>query len=80
MATMTALEREVKLRFDSAESARDAVLAAGATPLRGRRLQEDLPARHRRRELRRRRCVLRVRIENAARAGSPSRGRCSRRR
>ena len=41
MGTATTLEREVKLSFDSAESAREAVLAAGATPLHGRRLQED---------------------------------------
>ena len=33
------LEREVKLRFDSAEVARAAVLATGATPTHGRRLQ-----------------------------------------
>ena len=36
-----ALEREIKLRFDSADEARVRVLAMGATPLRGRRLQED---------------------------------------
>ncbi|MEZ5283379.1 MAG: class IV adenylate cyclase [Vicinamibacterales bacterium] len=36
-----ALEREIKLRFDSADSARACVGAIGATPLRGRRLQED---------------------------------------
>lgn len=35
------VEREVKLTFDSAEAARAAVAAAGATPLRDRRLQED---------------------------------------
>jgi hypothetical protein len=35
------LEREIKLRFKSAAAARDAVLTIGATPLRGRRLQED---------------------------------------
>ena len=35
------LEREIKLRFDSAEDARSRVAATGATPLRGRRLQED---------------------------------------
>ncbi|HQZ40557.1 MAG TPA: class IV adenylate cyclase [Vicinamibacterales bacterium] len=36
-----ALEREIKLRFDSADDARARVTALGATPLRGRRLQED---------------------------------------
>jgi len=35
------LEREIKLAFESAEAARAAVLAIGATPLHGRRLQED---------------------------------------
>ena len=37
----TTVEREVKLRFDSVEAARAAVLATGATPLLCRRLQED---------------------------------------
>lgn len=37
----TPLEREIKLRFDTAEQARTAVLAAGATPSRPRRLQRD---------------------------------------
>ena len=36
-----ALEREIKLRFDSADEARTKILALGATPLHGRRLQED---------------------------------------
>ena len=37
------LEREIKLRFASAAEARERILspALGATPLRGRRLQED---------------------------------------
>jgi len=35
------LEREIKLRFDSADEARAEILALGATPLHGRRLQED---------------------------------------
>lgn len=64
MATTTALEREVKLRFDSAESARNAILDAGATPLRGRRLQEDFLLDTEDETLRRRRCVLRVRLES----------------
>src|SRR5690242_15316455 len=37
----TSLEREIKLRFSSANEAREALLAAGAMPLYGRRLQED---------------------------------------
>src|SRR5437660_4861256 len=62
---MTAtLEREIKLRFDSVEAARDAVLAAGATPVRGRRLQEDCLLDTPDETLRRRRCVLRVRMES----------------
>jgi adenylate cyclase class 2 len=62
MAT-TAIEREVKLRFDSAEAARAAVVATGATPLLGRRLQEDSLLDTDDEQLRRRRCVLRVRVE-----------------
>jgi adenylate cyclase class 2 len=63
MTTIT-LEREIKLRFDSVEEARAAVLATGATPLLGRRLQEDSLLDTETEELRRRRCVLRVRVEN----------------
>lgn len=64
MAMDVALEREIKLRFDSAASARDAILQAGATPLHGRRLQEDFLLDTEDETLRRRRCVLRVRMEN----------------
>jgi adenylate cyclase class 2 len=64
MATTMALEREIKLRFDSAESARDAILQAGATSVHGRRLQEDFLLDSEDETLRRRRCVLRVRLEN----------------
>ena len=35
------IEREIKLVYDSVDAARAAVMAAGATPLRDRRLQED---------------------------------------
>jgi adenylate cyclase class 2 len=66
MSTTMALEREVKLRFDSAESAREAILRSGATPLRGRRLQEDFLLDTEDETLRRRRCVLRVRLENGS--------------
>jgi adenylate cyclase class 2 len=60
----TPLEREIKLRFSSAEDARAAVLAAGCTPLLGRRMQEDALLDTDDEQLRRRRCVLRVRVEN----------------
>ena len=64
MTMTTTLEREIKLQYASAEEARAAVLAAGATPLRGRRLQEDALLDTDDEQLRRRRCVLRVRTEN----------------
>ncbi|MBI4265936.1 MAG: class IV adenylate cyclase [Acidobacteria bacterium] len=57
------VEREVKLRFASPEEARAAILAAGATPLRCRRLQEDALLDTEDESLRRRRCVLRIRTE-----------------
>ena len=60
----TSLEREVKLKFASAEDARAAVLAAGCTPRLGRRLQADALLDTDDEQLRRRRCVLRVRVEN----------------
>src|SRR5512141_3505315 len=63
MSATAPLEREVKLRFDSADQAREAVLAAGASPLLGRRLQEDSLLDTDDEQLRRRRCVLRVRME-----------------
>jgi len=63
MSTAASIEREVKLRFGSADEARQAVLATGATPLRCRRLQEDALLDDGAESLRRRRCVLRVRME-----------------
>ena len=60
----TILEREIKLRFSSVDEARDAVIATGATPLHGRRLQEDALLDTEDEQLRRQRCVLRVRMEN----------------
>jgi adenylate cyclase class 2 len=57
------LEREIKLSFRTPGEAREAILAAGATPLRGRRLQEDCLLDTRDDELHQRRCVLRVRLE-----------------
>ena len=58
------LEREVKLAFGDAEGARRAVIAAGASPLRCRRLQEDALFDTADESLRRRGCALRVRIES----------------
>jgi adenylate cyclase, class 2 len=57
------LEREVKLRFSSPAEARDAVVQTGATPLRGRRLQEDCLVDTDDGQLRARGAVLRVRVE-----------------
>jgi len=62
--TMTMVEREIKLQFTGVDAARAAVLAAGCTPLLGRRLQEDALLDTEDELLRRRRCVLRVRVEN----------------
>ena len=63
-ARMTlALEREVKLRFDSVDEARTAIAGSDATPIRSRRLQEDYLLDDPNETLRNRRCVLRVRIE-----------------
>src|SRR5262245_35815281 len=60
----TTLEREIKLRFESVEIARAAIEAAGATPLLGRRLQEDALLDDETETLRRRGCALRIRCEN----------------
>jgi adenylate cyclase class 2 len=59
------VEREIKLRFESADLAREQILSpgVGATPLRGRRLQEDCLLDTADDELYTRRCVLRVRSE-----------------
>jgi adenylate cyclase class 2 len=58
------VEREIKLRFENAQQARDQILSIGATPLRGRRLQEDCLLDAIDDGLYRRRCVLRVRNES----------------
>ena len=58
------IEREVKLRFATPDEARVAILAAGATPLRSRRLQEDSLLDTEDESIRRRRCVLRIRTES----------------
>jgi adenylate cyclase class 2 len=57
------IEREIKLKFDNPDEARRRVLAMGASPLRGRRLQEDALVDGPDDRLYRRRCVLRVRSE-----------------
>jgi adenylate cyclase class 2 len=57
------LEREIKLRFDSPAEARAAIVAAGATPVRARRLQEDSLLDTPDGLLQRRRSLLRVRME-----------------
>jgi adenylate cyclase class 2 len=58
------IEREVKLRFRSVNEARAALDAAGATPLHGRRLQDDSLYDTADGILRGRRCALRVRRES----------------
>lgn len=63
MNTATSVEREIKLRFESVEEARAAIMSTGATPLLGRRLQEDSLLDTIDEQLRKRRCVLRVRVE-----------------
>ncbi len=59
----TTLEREVKLRFDNPAAPRAAILAAGATPFKARRLQEDSLLDTPDGRLRDRRSVLRIRME-----------------
>jgi adenylate cyclase, class 2 len=58
------MEREVKLRFDSPELARAALLSLGAVPLRPRRLQSDTVFDLPERTLAARAQVLRVRVED----------------
>ncbi|HEY7790384.1 MAG TPA: class IV adenylate cyclase [Vicinamibacterales bacterium] len=58
------LEREIKLRFESVDEAREAVRMLGATPLRGRRLQEDCLLDSPDGSLRARRTALRIRMES----------------
>jgi adenylate cyclase class 2 len=60
------LEREIKLRFENSGSARAAVVAAGGTPLRGRRLQDDCLLDTIDELLRQRQAVLRVRTESGS--------------
>jgi adenylate cyclase class 2 len=58
-----ALEREIKLRFNTAEEARARLASLGATPLRSRRLQEDALLDTSDRQLEKQRAALRVRHE-----------------
>ena len=60
------IEREVKLRFDDPQSARAAIVACGATPLRRRRLQADALLDAEDESLMRRGCTLRIRTEPGA--------------
>jgi adenylate cyclase class 2 len=59
----SSLEREIKLRFQNPAEAREAVVGIGATPLRGRRLQEDCLLDTADERLRSARSVLRVRMD-----------------
>jgi adenylate cyclase, class 2 len=63
MSQSNMMEREVKLAFDSPDTARAAVRASGAAPLRRRRLQADVLLDTDEGSLRIRRCALRVREE-----------------
>ena len=58
-----AIEREIKLPYDSPGVARRAVVEAGATPLRARRLQNDCLLDRETEPLGDRHCTLRVRID-----------------
>lgn len=66
------IEREIKLRFESAAAAREAVAALGAAPLRARRLQDDRLLDTAAGRLRAARCTLRVRVEKPAGGGGNS--------
>jgi adenylate cyclase class 2 len=55
------VEREVKLRFESADAARQAIVRMGAAPLRARRLQDDRLLDDAAASLQQRGCALRLR-------------------
>ncbi|MCH7748517.1 MAG: CYTH domain-containing protein [Acidobacteria bacterium] len=59
-----AVEREIKLSYDSPAVARRAVVEAGATPLRARRLQNDYLLDRETAPLGDRQCTLRVRVDD----------------
>ncbi|MBI1873806.1 MAG: class IV adenylate cyclase [Acidobacteria bacterium] len=60
----TTIEREIKLRFGNPSEARAAILATGATLLKGRRLQEDCLLDTADGRLRHQHSILRVRIDS----------------
>ena len=60
------IEREIKLSFESAAAAREAVAVLGAVPLRARRLQDDHLLDTTTGRLRDEWCTLRVRVEQPA--------------
>ncbi len=62
------IEREIKLRYDSPATARQAVVEAGATPLRARRLQNDCLLDRDTEPLGERHNTLRVRVDVGDRA------------
>ncbi len=62
----TPVEREIKLRYDTPDAARRAVIEAGARPLRARRLQSDCLLDREREPLADRARTLRVRIDGGA--------------
>jgi adenylate cyclase, class 2 len=57
------LEREIKLRFDSADAARAAIVRLGAAPYKPRRLQDDRLLDDNAATLQRRGCALRLRTD-----------------
>jgi adenylate cyclase, class 2 len=59
------IEREIKLRFDSADDARRAIHTLGASPYRARRLQDDALLDTEAAQLQHRGCALRVRRDGA---------------
>jgi adenylate cyclase class 2 len=60
------IEREIKLRFESAAAAREAVARLGATPFRARRLQDDRLLDRDDEVMRSRGCALRIRRDGDA--------------
>jgi adenylate cyclase class 2 len=63
MVSADGIEREVKLPYDTPAAARRAVVDTGATPLRGRRLQDDALLDRDTGSLEADRCTLRVRVD-----------------